>query len=80
MLRQRLAASAHDLRAEGARVDGQHLVDLEGLGALPAKDPALRQNGSIVDGAVANAVRVDIVIIRHCQVHTASGLTPLQGI
>ena len=77
---QLAAAHSHDFRAEGAGVDGQHLVDPETLGVTPAKDAALGQHIGVVDGAVTDAVGMDIVVVGHKQVHAALPVAQLQPV
>ena len=72
------AAAAHDLGAEGAGVNGQHLMQLEALGVAPGEDPLPGQHIGVVDGAVADAVGVDIVVIGDEQIHAALAVAELQ--
>ena len=77
---QLLGVVAQQFRAEGAAVNGQQLMELEGLGVCPGENPILRQRVGIADGAIALAVGVLIIIIGHKQIHAAAFFAGLQGI
>ena len=80
MLGKGLLPLAHDLGAEGAGMDGEHLVYPEGLGVLPGEDPVFRQYTGIVDGAVSIAVRMDVIVVGHHHIHAALPLAFLQRV
>ena len=53
MLGQHLGVVSQQLRPKSTTVDGEQLVELEGFGFRPLKNPILRQCVGIANGAVA---------------------------
>ena len=80
MMGQRLGVAAQQLRAEGAAVDGEQLVEFEGLGFRPVKYLMLRQGVGIADGAVTLAVGVLVIVVGDEQIHPAAFLALFQGV
>ena len=80
MFGKRLLPFTHDLGAESAGMDGEHLVYPEGFGILPCEDTVLRQHGGIVDGAIPVAVGMDVVVVCHYHIHAALPLAFLKSV
>ena len=54
---------AHKLGAEGARMNGKHLMHSKGLGLAPSEYFARRQNSLIAYRSVTNAVGMNIKVV-----------------
>ena len=80
MMGQRLGVAAQQLRAESAAVDGEQLVEFEGLGFRPVKYLMLRQGVGIADGAVTLAVGVFVIVVGDEQIHPAVFFALFQGV
>ena len=72
MLRQGLSCSlTHKLCAEGAGMDGQHLMKSEGTGLIPCENSVPRQAALIADRSVANAICMHVEVVGNHKVDAA---------
>ena len=74
------AGLAQQRRAEGAGVNHENLVYAEGSGLAPGEHPVLGQGVGEIDGAIALAVGVLIIVIGDKKIHAAPAVHRLQRV